>query len=99
MMLGLFSSLLMVGLSGAPCPVDPATVHDAGMQLALAQAEQDFAKRHEELGLVGSAPLFGLNPEPPSAPALRERKHSARKSAAAGHKVDSNRRTRSARSF
>jgi hypothetical protein len=40
-----------------------ADVVDPGAIRALALAERDFDERREELGLVGTAPLVGLEPQ------------------------------------
>jgi hypothetical protein len=41
------------------------TTRSAQLLRALDQAEDDFASVQRELGLVGSAPLVGLEPERP----------------------------------
>lgn len=51
---------LTVGGAGWSAGGDRKAENKREVVKALVQAEHDFAKRRQELGLVGSAPLFGL---------------------------------------
>ena len=57
------SMLLSILLAGAP-DIVPQPLCDE------AHAWSDFDRTHEELGLVGAAPLYGLEAEPATKPAV-----------------------------
>ena len=58
------SMLLSILLAGAPDVAPPPNCDDA-------HAWSDFDRVHEELGLVGSAPLYGMEIERPTGAAFK----------------------------